>query len=153
MTQLFADLPEAIDNTWRIAQRCAVMPRLHDPILPAYDDGSGENEGQMLARMAAEGLQERLNALEPSPDTALQQTYRDRLDFELNVIEQCLNLYKTGAVQRKRGPWWRLGRELVRLRGSARVARAGPCALSTLPYETDEVDCHGGRFNEFPLFM
>ena len=88
MARLFADLPEAIDNTWRIAQRCAVMPRLHDPILPAYDDGSGENEGQMLARMAAEGLQERLNALEPSPDTALQQTYRDRLDFELNVIEQ-----------------------------------------------------------------
>ncbi len=88
MTRLFSDLPEAVENTWRIAQRCAVMPRLHDPILPAFDDGSGENEVQMLVRMAKEGLQQRLDALEPAPDAALEKTYRDRLDFELNVIEQ-----------------------------------------------------------------
>jgi len=88
MTRLFSDLPEAVENTWRIAQRCAVMPRLHDPILPAFDDSSGENEVQMLVRMAKEGLQQRLDALEPAPDAALEKTYRDRLDFELNVIEQ-----------------------------------------------------------------
>ncbi|MGA0235694.1 MAG: PHP domain-containing protein [Alphaproteobacteria bacterium] len=88
MARLFSDLPEAIENTWRIAQRCAVMPRLHDPILPAFDDGSGENEAQMLARMAKVGLQKRLDALEPAPDADLEKTYRDRLEFELNVIEQ-----------------------------------------------------------------
>ena len=88
MARLFSDLPEAVENTWRIAQRCAVMPRLHDPILPAFDDGSGENEAQMLARMAKDGLQKRLAALNPAPDADLEKTYRDRLDFELNVIEQ-----------------------------------------------------------------
>ena len=88
MARLFSDLPEAIENTARIAQRCAVMPRLHDPILPAFDDGSGENEAQMLARKAREGLQQRLDVLDPAPDSALEKTYRDRLDFELSIIEQ-----------------------------------------------------------------
>lgn len=88
MARLFSDLPEAIENTARIAQRCAVMPRLHDPILPAFDDGSGENEAQMLARKAREGLQQRLDVLDPAPDAALEKTYRDRLDFELSIIEQ-----------------------------------------------------------------
>ena len=88
MARLFQDLPEAVENSWRIAQRCAVMPRLHAPILPAFDDGSGENEGQMLARMARTGLQQRLDALEPKADAELEKTYRDRLEFELKIIEQ-----------------------------------------------------------------
>ena len=88
MARLFHDLPEALENSARIAQRCAVMPRLHPPILPAFDDGSGENEGQMLTRMARAGLQQRLDALEPKPDAALEQTYRDRLEFELKIIDQ-----------------------------------------------------------------
>ncbi|MBL6772473.1 MAG: DNA polymerase III subunit alpha, partial [Alphaproteobacteria bacterium] len=88
MARLFADLPEAVENTWKIARRCAVMPRLHPPILPAFDDGSGQAETEVLARMAREGLDARLQALEPAADAALEQTYRDRLDFELGVIEQ-----------------------------------------------------------------
>ena len=83
MARLFADLPEAVENTWKIARRCAVMPRLHPPILPAFDDGSGQAETEVLARMAREGLEARLQALEPEADAALEQTYRDRLDFEL----------------------------------------------------------------------
>ena len=88
MARLFADLPEAVENTWKIARRCAVMPRLHPPILPAFDDGSGQAETEVLARMAREGLEARLQALEPAADAALEQTYRDRLDFELGVIKQ-----------------------------------------------------------------
>ena len=38
--------------------------------------------------MAREGLEARLQALEPAADAELEQTYRDRLAFELNVIEQ-----------------------------------------------------------------
>ena len=88
MARLFADLPEAVENTWKIARRCAVMPRLHPPILPAFDDGSGQAETEVLARMAREGLEARLQVLEPAADAELEQTYRDRLAFELNVIEQ-----------------------------------------------------------------
>ena len=88
MAQLFADLPEAVENSWKIARRCAVMPRLHPPILPAFDDGSGQKESEVLKRMAREGLDVRLAALEPTPNAELEQNYRDRLAFELSVIEQ-----------------------------------------------------------------
>ncbi len=36
MRALFADIPEACDNTLVIAQRCAYMPAPRKPILPRY---------------------------------------------------------------------------------------------------------------------
>ena len=42
MRELFPDLPEAIDNTLVIAQRCAFMPPARKPILPAFEEGADE---------------------------------------------------------------------------------------------------------------
>ena len=36
MVRLFADLPEALDNTLEIAKRCAFRPRGRKPILPSF---------------------------------------------------------------------------------------------------------------------
>lgn len=41
MRRLFADLPEACDNTLDIARRCAFMVSKRDPILPRFDTGAG----------------------------------------------------------------------------------------------------------------
>ncbi len=80
MCALFADLPEALENTVEIAQRCAFRPTEHAPILPAF---SKDDELAELSRQAQEGLTARLQQVEAVAD---EQAYRDRLAFELKVI-------------------------------------------------------------------
>ena len=80
MCALFADLPEALENTVEIARRCAFRPTEHAPILPAFGQG---DELAALSQQAHDGLTARLQQIEPATDEA---TYRARLDFELKVI-------------------------------------------------------------------
>ncbi|EPX76371.1 DNA polymerase III alpha subunit [Salipiger mucosus DSM 16094] len=80
MVTLFADLPEAIENTVEIAQRCAFMTYRRDPILPKFAD----DEVDELRRQANEGLQKRLAVI---PHAATVEEYQARLDFELDIIE------------------------------------------------------------------
>ncbi|MBA3909138.1 MAG: DNA polymerase III subunit alpha [Rhodobacter sp.] len=81
MCALFADLPEALENTVEIARRCAFVVKKHAPILPRFAD----DEVQELRRQASAGLQARLAVI---PHSATPEEYRARLDFELGVIEK-----------------------------------------------------------------
>ena len=87
MAALFADLPEAIENTVEIARRCAFRPRFRDPILPSFaGDGDGSAaEASELERQAREGLKLRLRAHEPA---APEADYWDRLKVELDIINR-----------------------------------------------------------------
>ncbi len=80
MATLFADLPEAIENTVEIARRCAFMAYGRDPILPKFAD----DEVAELRRVANEGLQKRLAVI---PHAVTPEEYQERLDFELDIIE------------------------------------------------------------------
>jgi DNA polymerase-3 subunit alpha len=80
MVALFADLPEAVENTVEIARRCAFRPRKRKPILPKF----AEDEVEELRRQAREGLDARLAVI---PHAAPVEAYRERLEFELGVIE------------------------------------------------------------------
>ncbi|MEO9778649.1 MAG: DNA polymerase III subunit alpha [Sedimentitalea sp.] len=80
MVTLFADLPEAIENTVEIARRCAFMAYRRDPILPKFAD----DEVAELRRMANDGLQNRLAVI---PHAVTVEKYQERLDFELGIIE------------------------------------------------------------------
>ena len=94
MRALFADLPEAVQNTLVIAQRCACMPRPHKPILPAFPTESGRDEAEELRAQAEAGLRRRLAEHVIPPGTAedeaerLAQPYWERLRYELDVIVQ-----------------------------------------------------------------
>ncbi len=81
MAALFADLPEALENTVEIAKRCAFAVKKHAPILPKFAD----DEVQELRRQANEGLQARLAVI---PHSATPEEYQARLDFELGIIEK-----------------------------------------------------------------
>jgi len=81
MAALFADLPEAIENTVEIARRCAVMAVKRAPILPRF----AEDEIEELRRQARQGLDDRLAVI---PHAAPVEDYAARLDFELGIIEQ-----------------------------------------------------------------
>ncbi len=80
MVTLFADLPEAVENTVEIAKRCAFMAYRRDPILPKFAD----DEVAELRRIANEGLQKRLAVI---PHAVTVEEYQKRLDFELGIIE------------------------------------------------------------------
>ncbi|WP_370209484.1 DNA polymerase III subunit alpha [Salipiger bermudensis] len=80
MATLFADLPEALENTVEIAKRCAFMAYRRDPILPKFAD----DEVVELRRQANEGLQKRLSVI---PHAVTVEKYQERLDFELGIIE------------------------------------------------------------------
>ncbi len=92
MRQLFADLPEAFDNTVVIARRCAYMPPERAPILPPFEIEGASNEEEALRLMAREGLEARLENqvyIDDMDAEAREETarpYRERLEFELNVI-------------------------------------------------------------------
>ena len=80
MQRLFSDLPEALERTVEIAQRCAFRATTRDPILPKFAD----DEVEELRRQAKEGLKARLAVI---PHAAEVSVYEERLDFELGVIE------------------------------------------------------------------
>ncbi len=86
MRELFADLPEACDNTLVIARRCAFVPQPRQPILPAFPVIDGESEETALRRAAGAGLDDRLARLALGGEDA--RPYRERLEFELGVIIQ-----------------------------------------------------------------
>ncbi|HIV76440.1 MAG TPA: DNA polymerase III subunit alpha [Candidatus Sphingomonas excrementigallinarum] len=90
MKQLFADLPEAIDNTLVVAQRCAVMAPWRKPILPSLA-GDREGEAAMLRRDATAGLDARLDRiaeLEGEGEPGWREAYHERLKFEVDIIIQ-----------------------------------------------------------------
>jgi len=85
MQELFADLPEAIANTAEIARRCAVKAETHKPILPSFSN-EGRSESEELRKQALEGLEYRLGAADKL--YAERDTYFERLDYELTIIER-----------------------------------------------------------------
>jgi DNA polymerase-3 subunit alpha len=80
MATLFADLPEALDNTVEIARRCAFAAYKRAPILPKFAD----DEVEELRRQAQEGLAARLKVI---PHAVSVADYEARLEFELGIIE------------------------------------------------------------------
>lgn len=94
MAALFSDLPEAIDNTVEIALRCSYYPQTRKPILPRFTGGDVADadavekaEAAELARQAWEGLEKRLAVHGPTAGHTEEQ-YRERLAFELGIIER-----------------------------------------------------------------
>ncbi|HVH81721.1 MAG TPA: DNA polymerase III subunit alpha, partial [Stellaceae bacterium] len=91
MRTLFADLPEACDNTLVIARRCAFMPVARKPILPPFPTPAGVDEETELRRAAHAGLEMRLApqlaAVTDAAERERQaQPYVERLEYELGVI-------------------------------------------------------------------
>ncbi|KAE9632158.1 DNA polymerase III subunit alpha [Aeromonas veronii] len=89
MAELFADIPEALENTVEIAKRCNVTVRLGEYFLPNFPTGDMTTEDFLVAK-SKEGLEERLEFLFPDPAVRAERRpeYDERLDVELKVINQ-----------------------------------------------------------------
>lgn len=81
MRALFPDVPEAVDNTVKIAQRCQVELEFGKTKLPAFFTPDGSDNLEFFRRLCQEGLIRRYGEDPP-------QEYRDRLEYEIRVISQ-----------------------------------------------------------------
>ena len=81
MRELFPDVPEAIDNTALIADKCNVEIEFGNIKLPHFELPDGEDHFEYFRRQCTEGMYKRYGA---SPDKEIT----DRLDYELDVINR-----------------------------------------------------------------
>ncbi|TLF49760.1 DNA polymerase III subunit alpha [Halomonas urmiana] len=96
MAELFADIPEAIENSVMIAARCNVEVRLGEIFLPEFEIPEGLTQDEFFRKISHDGLTERLDFLFPAERyprdgqeyAEIDARYRERLDFELNIIIQ-----------------------------------------------------------------
>lgn len=96
MQAMFADVPEAIENTVNIAKRCSFMSPKRNPILPsftAYEKGlKNKSEEDVFAEQAREGLklrlQEHVFTVEHDEKTCeeIAKPYWERLEYEIETI-------------------------------------------------------------------
>lgn len=78
MTELFADLPEAIENTKKIAERCQVEIPRGQLIFPSYSVPKGEDYSSYLHKLAFAGAEKKFGKI--------TKQIKDRLEYEINII-------------------------------------------------------------------
>lgn len=91
MTALFADIPQVIDNTLRLATRCNVTLTLGINVLPEFPVPEGETIESFFRAESKRGLDRRLDRLFPVAERSdnwqeFRQKYDERLEYELEVI-------------------------------------------------------------------
>ncbi|MBZ0088695.1 MAG: DNA polymerase III subunit alpha [Thermomonas sp.] len=85
MVELFADVPDALDNTVALAQRCNLELQFGTYHLPAYPVPSDETLESWIRSQARAGLSARLEKNPLAPDRT-REDYDARLEFELDTI-------------------------------------------------------------------
>ncbi len=90
MAGLFADLPEALENSVEIARRCSYEFALGKSRLPDFPTPGGETIEDYLRAQAREGLDRRMAVLYPEEAARAEAfpRYRERLEFESKTIIQ-----------------------------------------------------------------
>ncbi len=81
MRALFPELPEAADNTAKIAERCRVEIEFGKTKLPRFDPPDGSDSESFFKSLCFEGLKKRYGE-QP------EQSLLDRLSYEISVISQ-----------------------------------------------------------------
>lgn len=78
MAKMFSDIPEAVDNTIKIADKCELKLQIGKWILPKYPLEEGETPEMGLARLTDEGLKLRFGKV--------SKEIKQRADYELGII-------------------------------------------------------------------
>lgn len=89
MYDLFSDIPEAIENTVILAERCSFMLTKQKPLMPVFKPESGKSQDDELHDMAVSGLEEKLKKFESQENySAIRKQYYEQLNYELDVIKK-----------------------------------------------------------------
>jgi DNA polymerase III subunit alpha len=90
MALLFADIPEALQNSVEISRRCSLEITLGKNYLPQFPTPNNESLDEYLLQQARQGLVHRLEVRYPDPEVraAKRPEYEARLEFEVGIIVQ-----------------------------------------------------------------
>jgi len=91
MTELFADIPEALENNYNFPLRCNFRPLSSNPILPNISTDKDGNADDLLTKYSLEGLRDKFLKVFNVKDSELENDknfllYKERLDHELSII-------------------------------------------------------------------
>ena len=88
MIELFSDIPEALTNTVRIAEKCNIDLELGKFYLPDFEVPDEFSREDFLRKISKEGLLNRIQDIKNSTDsyTLEESTYIERLNYELDMI-------------------------------------------------------------------
>ena len=91
MKELFADLPEALENNYNFPLRCSFKPLFSEPILPNISNDKEGNADDILKKDSFDGLKIKFNKNFGIEDSELKKNksfleYKARLDHELSII-------------------------------------------------------------------
>ena len=88
MIELFSDIPEALTNTVRIAEKCNIDLELGKFYLPDFEVPDEFSREDFLRKISKEGLLNRIQDIKNSTDSySLEEsTYIERLNYELDMI-------------------------------------------------------------------
>ena len=91
MSDLFADLPEALENNYNFPLRCSFRPLFSKPILPNISTEKGGNADDILKKDSVHGLKIKFDKIFKMKGSELENNnkyidYKDRLDHELSII-------------------------------------------------------------------
>ena len=91
MTELFADLPEALENNYNFPLRCNFRPLFSNPILPNISSEKDGNADDKLKKDSLHGLRIKFDKVFGIKVNDLENNktyldYKDRLDHELSII-------------------------------------------------------------------
>lgn len=90
MVALFADIPEALENTIQIAKRCNLVLTLGENYLPDFPTPNQQDLATYMAEQSLQGLQMRMEQLYPDVSVRASkfEEYEKRLAFECGIINQ-----------------------------------------------------------------
>lgn len=88
MAEYFKDVPEAIENTVRIAQECKVSLELGKTKLPTFPVPGGADPDEYLQNLCLEGIKERYGFDPKNPRTDADKKVMQRVEYELSIIKK-----------------------------------------------------------------
>ena len=91
MSELFSDLPEALENNYNFPFRCSFRPMFSKPILPNISSKKGGDADEVIKKDSIEGLNEKFKKIFKIENKDLSESdeylrYKDRLEHELDII-------------------------------------------------------------------
>ncbi len=86
MARVFSDVPEAIQNTLVIAERCNLKLALGNPMLPSFGVPEGYDEPSYFRKVAEDGLEQRFREFFAIGKAVDKEAYKKRLQMEMDVI-------------------------------------------------------------------
>jgi len=83
----FSWCPQAVENTWKIAERCNLTLKLNEYHLPRFPVPDGSSCDEFFEKVVRESLAKRIAELKKMGYTLSESQYQKRLEYEIEIIK------------------------------------------------------------------